>query len=107
MWEELAVTEKGVSLAPFPRAEGLECREGAADRGTGDPSPPPYRHRRRGIGGGGKEPLARLKSSAGAKDWHLIKNHGVNRIPRRGIGMHQGRPPEKWKKELTSLLRMD
>ena len=102
------MTQKGVSLAPFPSAEGLECREGATDRGKGDPSPSPPHHRRRVIGGGGKGAPAPLRSNAESPKLPSTQNYrGVNRIPRRGTGMHPGRPPEKWKRELTSLQRMD
>ena len=76
-------------------------------RGAEAHPPSPSQHGKRVIRDEGKGALTRLKSSAGAKDWHFTSNHGVNRIPRRGIGMHRGRPPEQRKREMTSLQRRD
>ena len=99
----------------LPRSGGLE----GLVRGRGDfirkkirvtQPPSPSDHRRGNRGGGPREeekPLTRLKSSPGSPELHFTSNHGVNRIPRRGIGMHRGRPPEQRKRELTSLQRRD
>ena len=69
--------------------------------------PSPYQHGKRVIRDEGKGALTRLKSSAGAKDWHFTTDQQGVQISRKGIEMNPGRPPEQRKSELTSLQRMD
>ena len=69
--------------------------------------PSPSQHGKRVIREEDKGALSPFKSSPGSLELHFTSNHGVNRIPRRGIGMHRGRPPEQRKREMTSLQRRD
>ena len=43
--------ERGAKVNPFPSAEGLDCREGAAVREIGEPPPPPPPQHRRRVAG--------------------------------------------------------
>ena len=76
-------------------------------RGAEANPPSPPQHGKKVIREEDKGALNPFISSPGSLELHFTSNHGVNRIPRRGIGMHRGRPPEQRKREMTSLQRRD